>query len=204
MPEPCVFLVLVLFWLCDQNITCVLSISMKRIFFNFSKLKSFVLWSTMLTVRRHSLCVTFCVISSFFFSLFKERKILILNVVLSLLLTARSCVCVSLSPHALSYSCLAACLSDNPHTLPINKCVEVTLPVTPPTPLFIRMTVSLFVHLWVFCDWLLVSSTLNRDREADACSFSVSYCQLGWSHTQISRYRNEHPTLMPLSVSAPV
>lgn len=124
---------LVLFWLCVQNITCVFSISMKRIFFNFSKFESFVLWSTMLTVRRHSLCVTFCVISSFF-SLFKERKILILNIVLSLLLTARSCVCVSLSPHALSYSRLAACLSDNPHTPPINKCVEVTLPVTsPPT-----------------------------------------------------------------------
>lgn len=79
-----------------------------------------------------------------------------------------------------------------------SACVEVTLPA------------SFFPSVRPFCP-SLASLCLNGgvrhlsgDGEADARSFSVSHCQLGWSHTQISRYRNEHPTLMPLFASAPV
>lgn len=60
-----------------------------------------------------------------------------------------------------------------------------------------------FVHLWLLCVWMVGVTHLNGDGEADARSFSVSHCQLGWSRTQISRYRNEHPTMMPLFAPSP-
>lgn len=114
------------------------------------------------------------------------------------------CVTVALHHHLhiLSYDCLATCLPDNPHSLPVNKCVGVTLPVR-----FFTRPVGRLPRYWcVFRSlWLTVGvKHLPPDFEADACGFSVSYCQLGRSHAQISRYLNEHPTLMPLSVSAPV
>lgn len=116
-----------------------------------------------------------------------------------------SCLWVSLSlcftvSMFLSYSCLKACLSDNPHTLSVNKRVGVTLPVS---FLPIRQAVHLSIGLsFCLCGRLLVSDTYLRALSPNACSFSISYCQLGWSHTQIACYLNEHPTLMPLYVSA--
>lgn len=81
----------------------------------------------------------------------------------------------------------------NPHTLSVNVRVGVTLPVSFSGHLSICPSFCL-------CDWLLVSSTYLRTLRPDACSFSISYCQSGWSHVQIYRYLNENPTLMPLSV----
>lgn len=99
----------------------------------------------------------------------------------------------------LSYSSLKACLGDNPRS--VNKCVEVTLPVS-------FVPVLWAGHLSIcpsscLCERLVVSSTYLRILRNDACSFSISYCQSGW-HTLIACYLNEHPALMPLSVSAPV
>lgn len=114
------------------------------------------------------------------------------------------CVTAALHHHLriLSYNCLAACLPDNPHSLPVNKCVVVTLPVR----FFPRSVGRLSRYSSIFRSLGLTVGVkhLPLDSEADAWSFSVSYCQLGRSQTQISCYLNEHPTLMPLSVSAPV
>lgn len=117
---------------------------------------------------------------------------------------ASECHCPPASPppRVLSYNCSGACLWDNPHSLSVNECVGVTLAVS---FLPARQAGRLSIRpSFCLCDWLPVSSTYLRTLRPDACSFSISYCQSGWSHTQISPYLNEHPALMPLSVSAPV
>lgn len=103
--------------------------------------------------------------------------------------------------HVLSYSFLKACLSDNPHTLSVNKLVGVTFP----SQFFAHTAGSPSLYLSVFLPlWLTVGvKYLPPDSELRCLQLQHILLSVGWSHTKIARYLNEHPTLMPLYVSAP-